>query len=280
MRAVAIAVVVALGALLAACVSLAGATGGNADPNDASAEAQSSPDAALDVTTTDVRTDDGCPSGRGSAMIRADSFCIDATEATTEHYQTFLAASPPPPAPPPPQPAFCAWNTSFVPRDLWPPGPGAERVPVSYVDWCDAFAFCAWAGKRLCGRVGGGSLLPAGQNDATKDQWYAACSKEGARTHPYSDTFSVGRCVLSGDQPQEVATNPQCEGGYGSIFDLTGNVAEWIDACDGATGAPDNCFHRGGAFSASDPAVVTCKTFGGVERQQSYSDLGIRCCAD
>src|SRR5689334_12145134 len=41
---------------------------------------------------------DGCPSGRGPAMLRIDvaaPFCIDTTEVTRAQYKTFLDSAPP-----------------------------------------------------------------------------------------------------------------------------------------------------------------------------------------
>jgi hypothetical protein len=99
-----------------------------------------------------------CPSGLpGPAMVPAGAFalptmCIDATEVTNAHYAAFLASSPAPGS----GPGACTWNVRYEPLFHWPPPPERAAFPVVDVDWCDAFAYCAWAGKRLCGDPGGG----------------------------------------------------------------------------------------------------------------------------
>jgi formylglycine-generating enzyme required for sulfatase activity len=273
--------VVALGALAAsaACVSLAGSTGGNETSEeagvDAGTEASIGDASASADGGVEAAGDAGCPSAEGPAMIRAGSFCIDSTEVTNGQYEAFLNADPPA------VPAECGWKASFVPSDRWPPAPGSEKLPVAYVDWCDGYAYCAWTGKHLCGRIGGGALLHSGVNDATKDQWYAACSRVGERVYPYGDDFDPNRCALApATYPDEVASNLQCEGGYGGLFDMSGNLQEWIDSCASALGAEDRCTIRGGSISESDAGDVRCTSFRQLRRDERWADVGIRCCAE
>ena len=79
-----------------------------------------------------------------------------------------------------------------------------------------------------------------------------------------------------------VATLPGCEGGYAGIFDMVGNVSEWIDDCDDT-----GCAHRGGSFgsgttpdAAAELDEVECLASGHIGRLSKYGSVGIRCCSD
>jgi len=83
------------------------------------------------------------------------------------------------------------------------------NYPVTQVDWCDAWGYCAAAGKHLCGRIGGGNTLQGYETgDAKKSEWYSACSKGGAQTYPYPGQYAGGRCVDRNIQSlRQVATS-------------------------------------------------------------------------
>ena len=53
--------------------------------------------------------------------------------------------------------------------------------PVVGVNWCQAYGFCKSAGKRLCGRIGGGANAFTDYASAAASQWYNACSKVGTQ---------------------------------------------------------------------------------------------------
>ena len=153
-----------------------------------------------------------CPSDMVEVpRVDGGSYCVDATEVTKRMYEQFLAASPSAAN----QPAGCEWNSTYGPPG---PGPGGPDLPATYVDWCDAHAYCAWAGKRLCGAIEGGSLPFDEAAQSNQSQWYMACSRGGELDFPYGDYSDSTACRVGSIISQEpVAFRPCCEGGYGGI---------------------------------------------------------------
>jgi formylglycine-generating enzyme len=212
---------------------------------------------------------------------------IDATEVTRGQYRSWLLSNPPLP---PSTDASCGWKYGWS-----DPGKGAamdwdaEHHPVAEVDWCDAYYYCAGVGKRLCGRIDGGpNDVDADVNVAGIDQWYTACTSQGAfdeRGYPYGQEYSPNACN-GGDAAKggavAVATMTGCQSplaDYRGIFDLSGNVAEWEDACDARAGLLDGCRIRGGAFDEPDGIWLACGAGVATNRFGTDADLGFRCCS-
>jgi formylglycine-generating enzyme required for sulfatase activity len=215
----------------------------------------------------------------------AESYCIDATEVTVEDYVEFLDAGESTEG----QPSECEWNTSYLPQAEWPPPPGFEKYPVTFADWCDAHAYCAWAGKRLCGRIGGGSNDFDDFEDPSHSQWFNACSGQGVRVYPYGNEYDPEACKnaqtdYGGVVP--VGSKATCEGAYQGLFDLSGNADEWEDSCRETDGKKDLCRLRGnGGFGYAEvpgfelgAAEFRC-AYGGKSGDPQTS-AGIRCCTD
>jgi formylglycine-generating enzyme required for sulfatase activity len=237
---------------------------------------------------------DGCPPGRhgptsvriatSNSAARSGAFCIDSTEVTNAQYQEFLASSPKGLA----LPAACAGQTDFTPRDMGgnpvPFRPGQENFPVVEVNWCDAYAFCAWAGKRMCGQIGGGALAQGNtETDPTLAQWYDACSNGGALAYPYGNAFNMTICggggAAAGSDIGPVAERAGCVGGYPGIHDMSGSVWEWNDVCaDNTAGA--FCHVYGGAYDSIQPIEFACKGERNWTRSDGALNIGIRCCED
>jgi sulfatase modifying factor 1 len=217
-----------------------------------------------------------CPVGRGPAMVSivgpdGHVFCIDATEVTNAQYAAFLAAGDVGP-----QPSVCDANESYVPLQNWPPDPDEDDYPVNWVDWCDAQAFCAWAGKRLCGRFGGGALTPEETTNPSASSWYFACSNDGKQEVPYG-TSADGSCNSQGSNGavERAGATKACAGAFPGLFDMVGNLAEWTDACAIIDG-DDRCYLQGGSYADSNESCKTTYTW--VRTETDY-DYGIRCCA-
>src|SRR5258708_37508752 len=128
------------------------------------------PDAGANILGDAVDGSPGCPDPTaGPTMVNIGSFCIDSTEVTADQYMQFLTAKGGDVSG---QPLACAsWNRSFVPVG-WPSGAGAQAV--SGVNWCMAFMYCAWAGKRLCGSPSGGPLHPPGSDGPAQREWVSS----------------------------------------------------------------------------------------------------------
>ncbi len=225
-----------------------------------------------------------CPSGGGPSMVRVPTidgrnYCIDSTEVTQAQYSQFLVAKNGNTSG---QDARCTWNTSFGVTCGFDPV-GTADYPIMCVDWCDAVAFCKWAGKRLCGKIGGGSLTEgADSTDVSQDQRVSACTHGGRQHFPYGDSENQAFCSFgyhSGHVAAPVASDKNCVGGYGGIYDMIGNAQEWEDACDETDAGPaqTGCIVRGGDYN--DPTWDCYRAYP-LTRNTSNDWVGFRCCAD
>jgi len=227
------------------------------------------------------------------------AYCMDETEVTNGDYDRFIRANVP--ATPAMQPAACAGNTTYTPApegtspSTWPPAQplsGSFGLPVRNVDWCDALAYCKWAGKVLCGDVAGQPGLPADANVATKNAWFNACSGQGTLNFAYGNVYDPDKCYDTASEPGRVSDWTDqgtyqgipvpggklrsCHGGAVGLFQLSGNVAEWENTCDG-TAATSRCNVRGGGYMATD-VDLRCDAARNETRLTRKPDVGIRCC--
>lgn len=232
--------------------------------------------APIDAPPFDAVTGDaaGCPSGRGPTMVSVSGYCIDSTEVTVGQYAAFLTAKGFETIT---QPAVCSWNTSFSPSP-WPQS--GDTMPVYGADWCDAWAFCAWAGKRLCGKIGGGANPHGSYGDATSSQWFHACSANGTRVFPYGNAYQANACQGGDIKPNRlvpVGSKSTCVGGFPDVFDMSGNVYEWEDSCTGTAGSGDMCRIRGGGY-LSPESYMRCALDRSYTRNARELNVGFRCC--
>jgi sulfatase modifying factor 1 len=224
-----------------------------------------------------------CGGTAGPAMVRVAAFCIDSTEVTNHNYADFLAS-------PKGQdvsglPASCAYKSTLTPSSAWPANPTKVNDPVVYVDWCDAYAYCAYAGKRLCGAIAGGPSTLASLADRNVDAWYAACSGASSSLYPYGPKYVTGKCndyEGKANGTRSVGSYTGCQGGYAGVFDMSGNAYEWEDACAASVGPSDSCIIRGGSWLFSGAQYGACSAYYNdavVKRSDTYNDTGFRCCS-
>jgi formylglycine-generating enzyme len=208
-------------------------------------------------------------------------FGIDATEVTFGQYSAWLAINP---ALPSSADADCGWKATGT----YAPDPRCVQQypgnPINCVDWCDAYYYCQTVGKRLCGKIGGGPNAFGDYASASLSQWYNACTSGGV--NQYSDGGNAN-CNGQDYWTQLHSGTPQVSGvgtfrgctssvaGYTGVYDLSGNVWEWEDSCDG-NGQSSSCRHRGGAFNVAG-AALRCDYNESMPRSSTGS--GFRCCS-
>jgi len=227
-----------------------------------------------------------CPphSGGPELVPVRGGYCIDRTEVTRSQYEAWLASNPSTDG----QTALCSWNKDFTPVFWCLDSDNACKTncgdhPQVCVDWCDAFAYCKAVGKRLCGKIGGGTNPPNEWNNAKRSELYNACSSGDLYDFPYSDVLDPQAC--NGMQKGIGTTLPvgslaSCQSplaGYVGVMDLSGNATEWEDSCTLSAGPTDPCYVRGGGIA--DDIWLYCDTQIVSERSGFLSTIGFRCCS-
>ena len=257
-----------------------------------------------------------CPkntSGAKMVLIPVEDgtpFCIDNREAVYGEYKQFLAAKGSDFSG---QPAECEWNNDYgpasivyewacpdcAPIDYGPPIDAADPYrAVQGLDFCDAWAYCAWSGKRLCGLQGAergkvttvdfgidantGAMSDKAVINGLNNEWFNVCTQGGTTKYPYGDTKKPGACVdatklaAEGDSSRslEDLSCSECRGAtppYDRVYNMSGNVPVWLNIC-----FPFICASIGGR-DRND--VLSCDATGGTN---ALTDLyqGVRCCAD
>lgn len=218
------------------------------------------------------------------------SFCIDKTEVTQTKYLQFLLEvgnvtniN---------QPPECDFNVELTyPEPLCPTFDVASELPVYCIDWCDARAYCEWADKRLCRALDGTRLEPL-EADVVLEEWHFGCTGGLAKTFPYGNAGVPGVCNLPeqntpNDESDDLLKQPvgsmlDCEGGYPDMFDMQGNIAEWVDWCDPATDGTGaaRCHARGG-HTYGTAGYWSCANDATTQMRNGRSlNVGVRCCKD
>jgi formylglycine-generating enzyme required for sulfatase activity len=190
-----------------------------------------------------------------------DAFYLDTHEVTCQDYARFVKAAK--------HRAPYNWPKGELPA-------GKERLPVAAVDWNDASAYCAWAGKRL----------------PTEAEWERAARglAEGTK-YPWGDRNPTKQdaCYDTLGGPCEVG---KFKANYFGLYDMAGNVWEWtLDWYErrwyekspdrNPRGPVDGQYRviRGGSW-ADVTKYLTCAHRSWARPLERSPNIGIRCAKD
>lgn len=269
-------------ALLAATAPSAGPVGGpGADPAPAGTAASPgarAPGAMVAVPGGRFRAAQRVGPGADTFVyVRVAPFLLDATEVTVSDYAACVRAGRCTPAG-----TSVRWEgISAGERARWSAACNADRAdradhPVNCVDWAQAEAFCAFAGKRL----------------PTEAEWeWAARGDAAATRYPWGEDAPADRACWSGagngaggarSETCPVATHPR-GATPGGLQDLAGDVWEWTSSEDrvatdsrGRGGTPARVA-RGGGFADAAPERLTAGVRALDLPTARAADLGFRC---
>jgi formylglycine-generating enzyme required for sulfatase activity len=146
-----------------------------------------------------------------SHSVTLSSFVIDAYEVCVLRYRACV------------NDGSCTTPQAGVGSTFSMSNPASDDLPVTFVSWQEAQSFCEWDGNRS---------LP------TEAQWEYVARGPSSTSFPWGNDFVCNRAVLGGYNggpcveyvgplPQAVSASAQ-QGPLGQVYNLIGNVAEWV----------------------------------------------------
>jgi len=148
--------------------------------------------------TFTMGSNDGQAAERPAHQVRLSTYYIDQHEVTNRQFRVFLGET----------------RYRGQPAGKWLSDEKAraepDNLPVVHVNFHDAEAFTAWAGKQM----------------PTEAQWEMAARSSDGRRYPWGDETAKWSQPRTARQIDPVMSFPEDRSPYG-VFDMAGNVQEW-----------------------------------------------------
>ncbi len=228
---------------------------------------------------------DGSDNERPAHRVAVASFRIDRTEVTVRAYRRCFEA------------ARCSAPDGYRPDKgdyrvfcNWENPDRRDSHPINCVDFRQAQAFCAWAGKRLpteeeweyAARGAGEDRRYPWGNEEPTERRLNACGTE-CPAHLMSNHFPAGRPLYPASdgwpETAPVGSFPSGASKQG-VLDMAGNVWEWTASTyrtyDGARAEAKRVL-RGGSWGGSDARTERTTNRFRLEEQSRAQFLGFRC---
>lgn len=194
----------------------------------------------------------GSPCPTGMVLIPAGSVRSDWTPAHPRQWR--IEAEPRAVA------AFC------IDRYEYPNQKGVK--PRTQVSWAEAVRLCDDVGKRLC----------------REDEWELACSNGQDWEYVYGPEREADRCNTGqtmGDLASiaPAGSYPECVNQWG-VYDLNGNVSEWVAQTESDLGGTNGVVRGGTAWATEEYGQSCWSRHSHPINDNSYGDDGLRCCLD
>lgn len=137
---------------------------------------------------------------RPAHRVHTEAYYIDKYLVTNKDYKLFVDATH--------HATPARWTTNNYPE-------GEGDYPVTFVNWYDASAYAAWAGKRL----------------PTEAEWERAARGDKGFTYPWGNTWDSSKLNMEYKYARTTPVNKFPEGisPYG-CYDMSGNLFQWTSS--------------------------------------------------